>query len=235
MEGKGVYKGLVSSKSQTFSSVSNNKNTPLVASIVKIHAHEAYRYSSELQKISDIGKNNPDVELLALRSGNYYDFYLLPNRIQIKEGIRKTMIYNQELLKGSETWDTMRMDVGLRVSSEDKDTWSHTFRHLSRVWESFKMLGTPTASIKISFCERGIAAGGSVLAFGVGKRSLEKPNMTELANMEYISTSIEAMSQFVKSKISKQVAIILGSSVVFVVSARYFYLNHHRNDFKFAL
>ena len=229
--GKGVYKGIISPTSTSYPSISGGKGTLLAAGYLQVNGNKMDSYSEELYKLPEIAKEK-SLELYAFKKGQNSNFYLIPSKLVLENQEQRIVLSNQDLFEGSSHWPVINKNPSLPKDELTPELYNKA--PLKGFWSFIGKLWSPMLRLKVDFCEKGLQVGTYLLAYGVGTRQSQS-NLTELTNVKYITTSLERMKNMLRNKLALNTVFCVGGFAVFILSLRYFFANHYRNDFRLAL
>jgi len=204
----------------------------MVTSLIQVRDDAIDKYSNELAKLNTISKKAPS-KLYASRKGQINHFTLIPEGLILENNQQRILLSNSNLIREGPRWPIIKIQ-GPQDPSIFTSTPSSPKKSFYSVWRSIWALLGPGSQIKVEYCERGLQAGASLVVYGMGKAGFNT-SWTQLSNVEYITTSLSNMKRFVRTKLAQRGALLIGTFGILLLSLRYFFIKHHRNDFRLAL
>jgi len=237
ISGKGVFRGNITSETPSYPAISNpgSITTKMVTSLIQVRDDALHKYSNELSKLTEISKQN-SLKLYASRKGQINHFTLISDGLILENNQQKILLTNQNLLNEAPRWPIIDTQGPQKPNSTDTNLSNNHQKRKSfySIGRSIWALLGPASQIKVEYCERGLQAGASLVVYGFGKAGFNT-NWTQLSDVEYITTSLNNMKRFVRTKLAQRGLFLAGTFGVLILSVRYFFIKRQRNDFKLAL
>ena len=136
--------------------------------------------------------------------------FIIPKELYLEEKQVYLNINNEALQRSSRDWPVLDYKI-----STNKETFAHSPRYQKKKqsgfvnWITNSILPTLRLSHTIDFeyCTRGFAVGSYVFCYGMKRKTLTHDKFKEILDVEYFSTSIHLMKNFLKEKFGENILI----------------------------